>query len=191
VEGLGRTEDDLAYLRDEREFRNILLVEQPNGDFAVTTLRLLLFSSYQLELYTRLAGSTDETLAGIAEKAAKEVAYHRDHADEWTLRLGDGTEESHRRAQEALERLWSYTHELFDPDDVTARLAAAGVAVEPAELLPAWREHVDAVVHEATLVLPAEPWQPRGGRAGRHTEAMGHLLAELQHLHRSHARVAW
>jgi ring-1,2-phenylacetyl-CoA epoxidase subunit PaaC len=189
VEGAGRTEDDLAYLREEREFRNVLLVEQPNGDFASTLVRQLLFSSYQLELYTQLAGSTDDTLAGVSEKAVKEVAYHRDHAIEWTLRLGDGTAESHERVQSALERLWPYAHELFESDDVVARLA--GVAVDPAQLQPRWEQQVDAVLRDATLTRPEDGWRPRGGRAGRHTEAMGYLLAELQHLHRSHPGVAW
>lgn len=189
LEGAGRTEDDLAYLRDEREFCNVLLVEQPNGDFAHTILRQLLFSSYQLELYTELAGSADDTLAGVAEKAVKEVAYHRDHATEWTLRLGDGTEESQRRAQAALERLWPFTHELFAPDDTAAALPE--IAVDPARIRPGWNRHVEAVLGEATLTRPADEWQPGGGRAGRHTEAMGYLLAELQHLHRSHPGVSW
>jgi ring-1,2-phenylacetyl-CoA epoxidase subunit PaaC len=189
LEGAGRTEDDLAYLRDEREFRNVLLVEQPNGDFADTILRQLLFSSYQLELYTELAGSADDTLAGVAEKAVKEVAYHRDHATEWTLRLGDGTEQSHARAQAALERLWPFTHELFAPDGTAAALP--GIAVDPARIRRGWSRHVEAVLHEATLTRPADGWQPGGGRSGRHTEAMGYLLAELQHLHRSHPGVSW
>jgi ring-1,2-phenylacetyl-CoA epoxidase subunit PaaC len=189
VEGAGRTEDDLAYVRDEREFTNALLVEQANGDFAVTIVRQLLFSSYQLELYGCLAESTDDTLAGVAEKAVKEVAYHRDHATEWTLRLGDGTDESHERAQAALELLWPYTHELFEADELTARLA--GVAVDPTSLRSGWERHVDAVLQEATLVRPADGWRPGGGRTGRHTEALGYLLAELQHLHRSQPGVAW
>jgi ring-1,2-phenylacetyl-CoA epoxidase subunit PaaC len=189
VEGEGRTEDDLAYLRDERELSNAQLVEQPNGDFAVTILRQLLFASYQLELYTRLAGSSDERLAGVAEKAVKEVAYHRDHATAWTLRLGDGTTESHARAQAALDRLWPYTHELFESDELVTRLA--GVAVDPAVLRPAWQQHVESVIREATLELPADGPHPTGGRAGRHTESLGYLLAELQHLHRSHPGVTW
>jgi ring-1,2-phenylacetyl-CoA epoxidase subunit PaaC len=191
VEGRGRTEDDLAYLRHEREFSNVQLVEQPNGDFAVTIVRQLLFASYQLELYTRLADSSDDTLAGVAEKAAKEVAYHRDHATEWTLRLGDGTAESRRRAQAALGRLWPYRHELFESDDIAMRLGSAGVAVDPAQLWPDWQHHIDSVVREATLELPPEGPRPSGGRAGRHSESLGHLLAELQYLHRSHPGVAW
>jgi ring-1,2-phenylacetyl-CoA epoxidase subunit PaaC len=191
VEGRGRTEDDLAYLRDEGEFSNVQLVEQPNGDFAVTIIRQLLFASYQLELYKRLAGSSDDTLAGVAEKAAKEVAYHRDHATEWTLRLGDGTAESHERTQAALDRLWPYRHELFESDDVATRLAGAGVAIDPGDLLQDWQRHVNSVVSEATLERPADARGRRGGRSGRHTESMGFLLAELQYLHRSHPGVAW
>jgi ring-1,2-phenylacetyl-CoA epoxidase subunit PaaC len=189
VEGRGRTEDDLAYLRTEREFSNVQLVEQPSGDFAVTIVRQLLFASYQLELYTGLAASGDDTLAGVAEKAAKEVAYHRDHASEWTLRLGDGTVESHERTQAALDRLWPYTHELFENDDIVTRLT--GIAVDPAGLRAVWEAHVDAVIGEATLTRPVDGPRPSGGRAGKHTESMGYLLAELQHLHRSYPGVAW
>jgi ring-1,2-phenylacetyl-CoA epoxidase subunit PaaC len=191
IEGSGRTEDDLAYLRDEREFSNVQLVEQPKGDFAVTIVRQLLFASYQLGLYTRLAECSDDTLAGVAEKAAKEVAYHRDHATEWTLRLGDGTPQSHKRAQAALDRLWPYTHELFESDAVVARLASTGIAVDPAELRADWARHVDSVIREATLEQPADGIRPTGGREGRHTESMGYLLAELQYLHRSHPGVGW
>lgn len=191
VEGAGRDEDDLAYLRDERAFLNAQLVEQPNGDFAVTIVRQLLFASYQLELYTRLTEGSDDTLAGVAEKAVKEVAYHRDHAAEWTLRLGDGTAHSHERAQAALDGLWPYTHELFETDDLVGRLAADGVAVDPGALHAPWQAYVGGVLREATLDVPADGPHPTGGRAGRHTEAMGYLLAELQHLHRSHPGVAW
>ena len=186
IEGEGRTEDDFAYGRGERELRNVLLVEHPNGDFAVTMLRQLLFSSYQLELYGELARSADDTLAGVAEKAVKEVAYHVDYACEWTLRLGDGTAYSHERAQAALDRLWPYTHELFECDET-----ADATGVEPSRLRPAWERRVHAVVREATLVLPEDGWHPTGGRDGRHTEALGYLLAELQHLHRAHPGVAW
>jgi ring-1,2-phenylacetyl-CoA epoxidase subunit PaaC len=191
AEGGGRSEDDLAYLRDEREFRNLLLVERDNGDFADTIVRQLLFSGYQVELYRRLESSRDDTLAGIAAKATKEVAYHFDHAREWTLRLGDGTDESHDRTQRALERAWPYGHEAFAPDEVAARLAAAGIAVDPSELRDPWEARVGAVIGDATLVAPPDDWRPGGGRAGRHTEALGHLLAEFQHLHRSHPGVTW
>lgn len=189
LEGIGRGEDELAYSRDEREFRNVLLVEQPNGDFAETIVRQLLFSGYQVELYARLERSKDGMLAGISAKAAKEVAYHLDHARDWTLRLGDGTDESHEKTQVALDRLWPYTHELFEPDGLVALLP--GTAVDPAELRELWLRRVSTVLSDATLEQPADDWRPSGGRAGRHTEAMGFLIAELQHLHRAHPGVAW
>jgi ring-1,2-phenylacetyl-CoA epoxidase subunit PaaC len=191
VEGAGRTEDDLAYLREEPEFRNCLLVEQPNGDFAATVARQLFFSGYQLGLYRALAGSADPTLAGIAGKAVKEVDYHLDHAAGWTVRLGDGTEESHARMQRAVQALWPYTGELFEADDAVRRLAAAGVGVDPAGLRADWDRAVDAVLAEATLTRPEPGWQQGGGRRGVHTEHMGYLLAEMQYLHRLHPGVSW
>lgn len=191
LEGEGRTQDDLAYLRGEREFRNVLLVELPNGDFAQTIARQLLFSTYQLELYERLERSSDEVLAGVAAKAVKEVAYHRDHARLWTLRLGDGTQESHDRMQAAVDRAWPYTGELFTGDDDWPALAAAGVAVDPAVLRDGWDEFVDATLAEATLARPETSWYPAGGREGLHTEALGYLLAEMQSLHRAHPGASW
>ena len=187
VEGDGRSEDDLAYLRDERDFLNVHLVELPNGDFAVTIARQLLFSTYQLALYDGLTTSTDETLAGVAAKAVKEVAYHRDHATQWVLRLGDGTDESHRRMQAGLERVWPYADELFGTDDVEQSLVAEGVAVDASTLRPGWDAYVDRVLAEATLTRPEGlRTPPGGGRRGIHTEPLGYLLAEMQHLHRAH-----
>lgn len=191
IEGAGRGEDDLAYLRDGRAFRNLLLVELENGDFADTIVRQLLFSAYQLELYTALAGSSDARLAAIAAKAVKEVAYHLDHARAWTLRLGDGTDESHARAQRSLDGLWPYSHEPFATDDLAAALAADGIAVDPPGLRPAWEARVGGVLAAAGLERPDDDWRPQGGRAGRHTEALGYLLAEFQHLHRSYPGVSW
>jgi ring-1,2-phenylacetyl-CoA epoxidase subunit PaaC len=182
LEGAGRDEDDLAYLRDDREFRNVQLVELPNGDFAVTMARQLVFSAYQCELYGALARAGDATLAGLAAKAVKEVAYHCDHATQWVLRLGDGTAESHTRMQAGLERVWPYTDELFDPGDGP---------VDPATLRPAWESAVDKVIAGATLTRPEPGRRSRGGRHGLHTEHLGHLLAELQHLHRSHPGATW
>jgi ring-1,2-phenylacetyl-CoA epoxidase subunit PaaC len=187
----GRTEDDLAYLRHEREFGNLQIVELPNGDFAVTIARQLLFSTYQLALHERLAASSDPVLAGIAAKAVKEVAYHRDHATQWTLRLGDGTEESHQRMQAGLERIWPYTDEMFRTDSVELSLAAAGVAVDASSLREPWGHYVDAVLVEATLSRPATWTAPGGGRQGIHTESFGYLLAEMQHLARSHPGARW
>jgi ring-1,2-phenylacetyl-CoA epoxidase subunit PaaC len=189
--GTPRDEDDLAFLRDEREFRNVHLVEIENGDFAVTMARQLIFSSYQYELYTALLTSTDPTLSALAAKAVKEVAYHRDHATQWVLRLGDGTDESHRRMQAGLERVAPFVDELFGADPLVADLAAAGVAVDPATLRDECDRYVGAVLAEATLALPTPTWTARGGRQGVHSEAFGHLLAELQHLHRSHPGASW
>lgn len=191
LEGAGRTEDDLAFHRDERDFTNLLLVELPVGDFGVTVVRQLAFAAYQYLLYDALQHGADATLAGVAGKAVKEVAYHRDHATQWTLRLGDGTEESHRRMQEAVDRVWPYTREMFDSDPLVRRLAAAGVAVDPAPLRPDWDRYVDAVLAEATLRRPEDGWHPTGGRSGRHTEHFGYLLAEMQHLPRSHPGATW
>jgi ring-1,2-phenylacetyl-CoA epoxidase subunit PaaC len=191
VEGAGRSEDDLAYLRDEREFVNVHLVEQENGDFAHTIVRQLFFSTYQLALYEELISSRDEVLAGVAAKGVKEAAYHRDHATAWTLRLGDGTEESHRRMQAAADRLWPFTAELFDGDEIEASLTAAGVAVDPATLRPRWERTIFDVFTSATLEVPSSPWFSRGGRRGVHTECFGYLLAEMQYLHRSHPGATW
>jgi ring-1,2-phenylacetyl-CoA epoxidase subunit PaaC len=191
LEGIGRSEDDLAYARDERAFTNALLVEHSNADFAVTIARQLLFSAYQLELYRHLGGCQDEQLAAIAAKAVKEVSYHREHALEWTLRLGDGTALSHERMQAALERLWPYTRELFEGDELTEHVAAEGLAVRPEDLEEGWRAFVTQALAEATLSVPKETWWPRGGREGLHTEAFGYLVAELQHLHRSLPGVEW
>ena len=191
VEGAGRSEDDLAFLRDERDFLNLQIVERPNEDFAVTIARQLVFSTYQLGLYTRLQHSTDATIAGVAAKAVKEVAYHRDHATQWTLRLGDGTDESHRRMQSGLERIWPYVAEMFVTDDLEAALAADGVAAEVAGVRAEWDGYVDSVLAEATLERPAPTWTAEGGRRGVHTESFGFLLAEMQHLHRSHPGATW
>lgn len=192
VEGAGRTEDDLAYLRDERDFTNVQLAELPNGDFAVTMARQLCFSTWQLALHQRLVDSADETIAGVAGKAVKEVAYHRDHATQWVLRLGDGTEESHRRMQSGLERVWPYVPELFATDDVEARVVAAGVGVDASTLRAEWESYVGRVLAEATLAVPdGTPQLPGGGRRGLHTESFGYLLAEMQHIHRSHPGARW
>jgi ring-1,2-phenylacetyl-CoA epoxidase subunit PaaC len=191
TEGRGRSEDDLAYLRDERAFLNVQLVEQPRGDFAATIARMLFFSTYQLALYDRLQHSTDETLAGVAGKAVKEVDYHRDHATQWVLRLGDGTEESHRRMQEGLDAVAPFVDELFTSDDLERSLTADGVAVDVAMLRPECDEYVDAVLAEATLQRPVATWTAHGGRQGIHSEPFGFLLAEMQHLHRSHPGASW
>ncbi|MFI5724087.1 1,2-phenylacetyl-CoA epoxidase subunit PaaC [Streptomyces cyaneofuscatus] len=184
-------EDELAYLREERAFRNLQLVEQPNGDFAHTIARQLYFSVYQHLLYERLAAGGGE-FADLAAKAVKEVAYHRDHAEQWTLRLGDGTAESHERMQAGLEALWRFTGEMFQPVE---GLDATGSGVDPEELESAWLSAVTATVERATLTLPTGPrtgaWAAGAGRQGLHTESFGRMLAEMQHLHRSHPGASW
>ncbi|AXH95870.1 1,2-phenylacetyl-CoA epoxidase subunit PaaC [Ornithinimicrobium avium] len=192
VEGQGRDEDALAMLRDEREFRNVHLVEQPRGDFGQEMARMLWFASYQHELYSALLGSADETLAGVAQKAVKEVDYHRDHATQWVLRLGDGTELSHERMQAALDWVHPYVAELGE-DFAAARWASEqGVGVLPSTLTDAVNSYVCGVVEHATLTMPEQPrWRARGGREGVHSEPMGFLLAELQHIARSHPGATW
>lgn len=182
-------EDELAYLREERAFRNLQLVEQPNGDFAHTIARQLYFSTYQLLLYGQLAAGDGE-LAPLAAKAVKEVTYHRDHAEQWTLRLGDGTAESHERMTRGLEALWRFTGEMFRP--------AAGLEtldVDWAALRAGWTESVTEVLKRATLSVPTGPdsgaWTAGAGRQGLHTEPFGRMLAEMQHLHRSHPGASW
>ena len=191
LEDEGRDEDALAYLRDERDFLNAQVFELPRGDFADTTARMLVVAAYQFELYSELQASTDETLAAIAAKAVKEVDYHRDHATQWTLRLGDGTEESHDRMQRGLDDLWPYVPELFESDDVVRRLAESGVAVDPTSLEYRVAAYVDPVLAEATLDRPETHVRHTGGRRGIHTETMGYLLAEMQHLARSHPGATW
>lgn len=179
-------EDELAYLREERAFRNLQLVEQPNGDFAHTIVRQLYFSTYQRLLYAELATSDGE-FAPLAAKAVKEVAYHQDHAEQWTLRLGDGTAESHQRMRRACEALWRYTGEMFQPVE--------GVDVNWSDLETSWLESVSAVLRRATLDVPEGPrsgaWTAGAGRQGLHTEPFGRMLAEMQHLHRSHPGASW
>jgi len=193
-EGLGRTEDDLAYLRDERDFSNVQLVEIENGDFATTMARQLVFSAYQYQLYEALSSSADEQIAAISEKAFKEVSYHRDHAARWVVRLGDGTQESHRRMAAGLETVWPFAGELFEPFEVGSELSGLtemSIARDPASLHDPWSAFVTPVLAEATLEIPATAWAPSGGRSGLHTEAFGYLLAELQHLHRSFPDAKW
>ncbi len=188
IEGAGRSEDDLAYFRDERDFLNLQLCELPTGDFAHAMARLLYFATYQQLLYEELLKSADETLSGVAGKAVKEVAYHVDHATQWVLRLGDGTDESHRRMQAGLDALWPYTAEMFESDDLVRRLS---VAVDPSTLQEEWMRRVTAVIDESTCSRPESSYQHRGGREGRHTEHLGYLLAELQHVARSHPGATW
>ncbi|HKW55674.1 MAG TPA: 1,2-phenylacetyl-CoA epoxidase subunit PaaC [Stellaceae bacterium] len=191
VEGKGRDEDALAYRRDEPEFRNILLVEQPRGDFAHTIVRQCLYSAFMHPFWRVLARSRDTTLAAIAAKAEKEAAYHLRHASEWLIRLGDGTDESRRRAQAALDDLWPYAGEMFESDTVEQPLIDGGIAADPAPLRACWQRRVDSVLAEATLATPAGTWMQSGGRSGRHSEHLGHLLAEMQFLQRAYPGATW
>jgi ring-1,2-phenylacetyl-CoA epoxidase subunit PaaC len=191
VEGKGRDEDVLAYRRDAGSFRNLLLAEQPNGDFAATIVRQFLFSAFAQPLWRALAASRDATLAAIAAKSEKEAAYHLRHAGEWLIRLGDGTEESHCRAQAALDELWPYSGELFERDTVEDALIAAGIAVDPETLRAEWQRTVSAVLAEATLAAPERAWMQSGGRSGRHSEHLGHLLATMQFLQRAYPGATW
>lgn len=188
----GRSEDDLAYLREERDFRCALLVEQPDDDdFAVTMARQLLFTAYHLPLLEGLTTSVDPVLAGIAAKGVKEARYHLEHTVGWVIRLGDGTDESHRRMQDALDRLWPYAGELFETDGVVAAAVEAELAPDPAQLKIAWDATIDTVLGEATLTRPGAAFKVGTGRSGVHTEQLGYLLAEFQYLHRLHPGARW
>jgi ring-1,2-phenylacetyl-CoA epoxidase subunit PaaC len=191
VEDKGRTADNLAYLRDAAAFRNVLLVERPNGDFGMTLMRQFLFDAWHLEMLRALHGSSDTRVAEIAAKAAKEVAYHLERSADLVIRLGDGTEESHARMQRALNRLWPYTGELFIADAVDQAVVAAELAPDPSSLRGAWDLSVAEVMDEATLVLPGETFQHKGGKIGRHTEALGFILAEMQFLQRAYPGAVW
>jgi ring-1,2-phenylacetyl-CoA epoxidase subunit PaaC len=191
IEGKGRDEDALAYLRDEHAFANILLVEQPNGDFAATMVRQLLYAAFMHPYLQALQNSKDVRLGEIAAKAVKEIAYHVRHAAEWVIRLGDGTEESRVRAAAALEELWMYTGEMTEMDEGERALIEAGIAVDRDTIKPTWDATINRVLGEATLARPADGWMQSGGRARRHTEHLGHLLAEMQVLHRAHTGVTW
>lgn len=191
IEGRGRDEDALAFLRDAPEFCNVSLAEQPNGDFGRTIVRQLLLDAWQLELYEALAASSDARLAEIAAKAVKETRYHLRFSAGWLVRLGDGTAESHARVAQALEELWRFTDELLTPDALDEEMAAAGVAPALTELRPRWEQRVNAVLEEATLKRPAAARYPWQGKRGVHTEHLGHMLAEMQHLPRAFPGVTW
>ena len=195
VEGRGRDADALAYLRDAGAFRNLLLVELPNGDFGVTLMRQFLFDAFHIELLRALKTSSDSRVADIAAKAEKEVAYHLERSADLVIRLGDGTDESRARMQAALTRLWGYTGEMFVDDAVDQAMADAGIAPLPSSLQAAWDKTVAAVLDEATLAAPAEAWQHGvrnpGGKKGVHTEHLGYILAEMQFLQRAYPGAKW
>jgi ring-1,2-phenylacetyl-CoA epoxidase subunit PaaC len=192
IEGQGRDEDRLAYLRDTRDFHNVLLVEQPNGDYAMTMVRQFFFDTWHYFLMRALLDSTDKRIAEIAEKSLKEVTYHLRRSGDLVVRLGDGTDVSHRKMQDALDELWTYAGEMFLYDDVDLAMVAQGVA-PPAEALRAdFLAHVAEVLEEATLVMPPpDAYVQRGGKQGRHTERLGYILAEMQCLQRAYPGVEW
>jgi ring-1,2-phenylacetyl-CoA epoxidase subunit PaaC len=192
VEGLGRDEDQLAFLRDAHDFRNLLLVEQPNGSYADTLVRQFFFDTWHQLTLESLIRSSDGPIADIAEKALKEVRYHLRRSGDLIVRLGDGSDESHRRVQAAVNDLWMYTGEMFASDEVDAVMAAQGIAAEPSTLRDAWLAHVDEVLTLATLTMPSpEAWMQTGGKQGRHGESLGYLLAEMQFLQRAYPAAQW
>jgi ring-1,2-phenylacetyl-CoA epoxidase subunit PaaC len=191
TEGKGNDEDKLAYLRDVRQYRNLLLVEQPNGDFAHTIARQFFYAAFADPYWRAMTKSSDPTLAAIAAKSEKESAYHLRHSSEWMLRLGDGTEESHARTQAAIDDLWAFTGEMFETDEGERALIKSGIAIDPAALHSQWLKTVSGIVSEATLALPRSEWMQQGGRSGRHSEHLGHLLSELQSLQRAFPGASW
>jgi ring-1,2-phenylacetyl-CoA epoxidase subunit PaaC len=191
VEGKGRDEDELAFLRFDRDYKNVLLVEQPNGDFGMTMMRQFLFDAYRKPLFEALVNSSDEQLSAIAVKSLKETKYHLKHSAEWVIRLGDGTEESKLRVQESLDTLWRYTDELFFTDDIEKELLENGMSADLEEIKVAWMETVNQVLSEATLNIPDHGWQHDGGRRGMHSEHLGYILAELQYMQRAYPGMEW
>ena len=191
IMGDGRTEDDIAMLRNEREYVNVLLVEQPNIDFAHTMAKQFLFDTYHRLFLTELQKSHDMTLAAIAEKSIKEVLYHKRFSSDWVKRLGDGTEESHNRMQTAIDELWTYTDELFHLTDADKAMVEEGIGVDVTKLKSAYYEEVSAILNEATLTVPESKYFQKGGKEGIHTEHMGYLLSDLQYMQRTYPNMEW
>jgi ring-1,2-phenylacetyl-CoA epoxidase subunit PaaC len=191
LKGEGATEDSLAYFRNENEFRNLLLTELPNGDWGMTLVKQFLYDTYHYFELTGLLDSKDDQIQAIAKKAIKEVAYHAQWSAEWIIRLGDGTEESHRRVQDPLNQLWSYTGEFFKVDDSTQAMTEKGIAPDYASLHSQWEAKISEVLKLATLSKPEDSWMQSGGRMGSHTEHMGFILAEMQHIPRSYPDAKW
>lgn len=189
--GAGRGEDELAFLRDGGEFRNLLLVEQPNGNYADTMARQCYFDIWHRLLLAELAHSSDARIAEVSAKALKEVTYHVERSTDWVIRLGDGTEESHRRMQAAIDELWMYTGEMFDADEAEIALAGDGIGCDLAKLLPPWQDAITEVLTEATLAVPRGTWMQRGGKQGVHTEHLGRMLSALQWMQRAYPGAQW
>jgi ring-1,2-phenylacetyl-CoA epoxidase subunit PaaC len=191
TEGKGRSEDDLAYFRDAIDYRNVQLVELPNGDYAMTMVRQFFFDVFSYHVLEQLQSSRHSEIAGIAAKGFKEVRYHVRHSSEWVVRMGDGTEESHDRAQKAVNHLWRFTGEMFQADDVDRAMVTEGIGADVEAIKPKWNEIVTDVLNRATLVIPNDPPAMTGGRRGRHTEYLGHMLSEMQIVARSHPGAEW
>lgn len=191
TEGKGRNEDDFAYHRNEREFKNFLLVEQPNGDFAQTMLKHFLFSACQLFLFTELKKSADKKLSALAEKSLKEVAYHLRHSSEWMKRLGDGTEESNQRLKNAVDNLWRYTDDLFDADETEENLRQKKITPDMSQLKSSWENKVKEVFSQSNIPYPENVFMITGSRKGIHSEHLGYILAEMQSLARAHPDAKW
>lgn len=191
VEGKGRTEDDIAYLREERQYVNALICELPNGHYGDTIARQFLFDQFNFLLFSELVKSSDETVAAIAAKAVKEIRYHLRRSTEWTLRLGDGTEESHNKIQESFRDIWMFTGDLFVQNESDKAIFEAGIGPDLDAILPIWKERVSAVLTVATLAMPEDGWMQSGSKEGRHTEYMGYILAELQYMQRAYPGCEW
>ncbi|MEH6474142.1 MAG: 1,2-phenylacetyl-CoA epoxidase subunit PaaC [Sneathiella sp.] len=191
VEGAGRDEDQLAFFRDTQEWRNFLLIEQPNGDFAKTMARQMIFDCFQYLQFEALTASKDKTLSEIAAKSLKEITYHRRHSSNWVIRLGDGTEESHAKMQAAIDELWGFIPEMFDMDAVEEAMVAAGIGTDVSALRIRWDEMINSILSEATLQRPEDTWSVRGSREGKHSEHLGFLLAEMQFLPRAYPDAKW
>lgn len=191
VEGKGRDGDAIAFLRFDREYKNLLLVEQPNGDFGMSMMRQFLFDAFRKPFFDQLQNSSDKQLAAIAEKSLKETKYHLKHSSEWIIRLGDGTDESHARIQESLNTLWRYTSELFYADEVDVEMQKIGVAPNMSDVYNEWNTTVQAVLNEATLQIPTNNWKQEGGRKGMHSEHLGYILAEMQYMQRAYPNMQW
>lgn len=191
LEGNQRTADDIAFLRDSREYQNLLILELPIGDFADTMARQLIVDIFNMEYLTEMLKSTDSQLAAIAGKAIKESNYHLRRSHDWVLRLGDGTEESHQRIQKSFDNVWGYTHELFLMTEGETELATEGMVPDRRALREVWDEKINAILDEATLQRPADDWEVSGGRDGMHTEYLGHLLSDLQFLQRTYPGLEW
>lgn len=191
IEGKGRTEDDMVYKRAERDFYNHLITEIPNGDFGAVMSRLYLLSVYHIHLFEALSKSKDETIAGVAAKSLKEVKYHLRHSSSWMLRLGDGTNESHERVQNALNEIWMYTGELFEMDAIDEEILKEGIGPDLKSIYSIWKKEVAALISEATLKLPEDGYMQTGSRKGLHTEYLGFLLTDIQYLQRAYPDAKW